>query len=373
MRLTFVGDIACDKPLLKAAKDKNGAYDFLRVFQTGAMFEQSDYVIGNLEVCFAPGPRYAYKPYHYSVPDAFCKAIADAGINVLGMANNHCFDENTSGIKRSIGIVESAGIQHTGTFAQLPADNKRYIILEKDGIKVAVYSLTDTVNPNYEASSCDDVSRYVNIIGFHGQLCSRNAAINYLKFSIKPRLGKLYRRLRYGSTIGARVDRICPYSVNDRWWEAVKEQIGMAQSEADITVVMLHIGGQFNKEPGEFSRKIVKELCDMGVDIIAGHHPHTIQKLETVGKTVVAYSLGGFCMSPSGEYIVHECLPEYSMVLHVDIDDQCALHTSWELTKGIEDADAYLSVYPVEVLRKTKHEHYSEQDIECLTRRIEGK
>ena len=81
------------------------------------------------------------------------------------------------------------------------------------------------------------------------------------------------------------------------------------------------IGGQFNTEPGEFSKRIIDKLASIGADIIIGNHPHTVQKVEQGSDATVAYSLGGFCMSTSGEYLVHECLPEYSLALHIDIDE----------------------------------------------------
>ena len=53
IRLTFVGDIALDKPLLKAAKEReHDSYDFSGVFQTKDVFADSDLVVGNLETCF---------------------------------------------------------------------------------------------------------------------------------------------------------------------------------------------------------------------------------------------------------------------------------------------------------------------------------
>ena len=77
-RLTFVGDIACDRPLLKAA-EKHGKYDYSRVFHTESVFKESDLVVGNLETCFGGG-NYGKKPYHYSIPDSFCEAIRETGV-----------------------------------------------------------------------------------------------------------------------------------------------------------------------------------------------------------------------------------------------------------------------------------------------------
>ena len=56
IRLTFVGDIACDRPLLKASKKR--AYDFSELLHVDNIFSSSDVVIGNLETCFGGGPRY---------------------------------------------------------------------------------------------------------------------------------------------------------------------------------------------------------------------------------------------------------------------------------------------------------------------------
>lgn len=357
MIISFVGDIACDKPLLYAAK-RNGSYDFSNVFETKEMFSSSDYVVGNLEVCFAKGPRYAYKPYHYSIPIEFCSAVKAAGFNVLGMANNHCFDEDIEGIKRTIETVENNGILHTGTFYG-NEDERRYEILEKDDLKIAFFSITDTINSNYEASHCEDVSKYVNVIGFRGKKYSNNKFLRYLKFNVRPNIGKIYHKIKNGSTIAPEIDRIKPYSINPVWWNSLKDKLMQAKSESDFLVVSLHIGGQFNDQPGEFSNYIVDQLCELGADVIIGHHPHTIQKIEKRGKTIVAFSLGGFCMSPSGEYLVHECLPEYGLVMHFNFNKNEAPSFNWQLTKGIEDENHYLHVRPVNYIMedsKTQNE-----------------
>lgn len=367
MKLTFVGDIACDKPLLKAAKKKAG-YDFSKVFKTHNLFRGSDYVIGNLEVCFAEGPKYAYKPYHYSIPKEFCTAIKKAGFNVLGMANNHCFDEDIEGIDRTIDTVEKNGILHTGTFKRGYQGN-RYIILEKDGLKVALFSITDTINSNYEASHCDDLSKYVNIIGFQGKKYSNNKLLRYLKFYVRPNLGKLYHKIKNGSTIAPQIDEIKKHSINPIWWNAIKEDVERAKSESDFLVVSLHMGGQFNETPGDLSDFIVEQLCEMGVDIIVGHHPHTIQKIEKRKNTIVAFSLGGFCMSPSGEYLVHDCLPEYGMVFHLELNKEQRPIYCWQLIKGIEDDDHYLHVVSVDDL---KMDDLTRKEIEQLKRRIQN-
>ena len=50
-KITFIGDITSDRPLLNAAYDRNtDAYDFSPVFgKVKKLFEESDYVVGNFE------------------------------------------------------------------------------------------------------------------------------------------------------------------------------------------------------------------------------------------------------------------------------------------------------------------------------------
>ena len=59
-KITFIGDITSDRPLLNAAYDRNtDAYDFSPVFgKVKKLFEVSDYVVGNqIQVMLRPYVR----------------------------------------------------------------------------------------------------------------------------------------------------------------------------------------------------------------------------------------------------------------------------------------------------------------------------
>lgn len=344
-RLTFVGDIACDRPLLKAAK-RGKTYDFSRVFKTEKVFTNSDLVIGNLESCFGGG-NYGTKPYHYSVPDSFCNAIKAAGFDIVSTANNHCLDEGVEGLERTLSLLDQAGIAHTGTF--LGDEKKRYQVIEKNGLKIAFYSLTYSVNPCYESCSCEDVSKHVNILAFKRRQYSKNPMKRLWQIRLRPELVKIKKKIRYGTIIPQYTDKLTPTSINPNWLHEIDNQIKAARQEADILVIMLHIGGQFNLEPGDFSQYMMTHLCELGADIIAAHHPHCLQKIERRGNTHIAYSLGGYCLSPSGEYLVKESLPEYSVAWHIDIDkNKRIVDSSVTLLKCIEDPDHYVHVVEAE-------------------------
>lgn len=341
-RLTFVGDIALDKPLLKAAKRRGkGKYDFSDVFHTKDVFSESDLVIGNLETCFGGGCHFNTKPYHYNSPDSFCYAIKDAGIGLVSTANNHCMDEGVSGLERTNRILDECGILHTGTFSGETED--RFLIKEINGLKIAFYSLTYSVGIGMEALACDNLYRHINLIGFNGKRMSWPK--RYYHYVIKSRHKQIKRKIKKQSTIAAHKDSFSEGKINKTWIADIERTIKKAKERSDFLVILLHIGGQFNTEPGDFSKYMVDKLCSWGADVIIGNHPHTVQRIEMRGKAIIAYSLGGYCMSVSGEYIVHECLPEYSLALHVDIEeDSKTFKYDAEILKGTEDRNAYLRV-----------------------------
>lgn len=339
-RLTFVGDIALDKPLLKAARQADGSFDFSKVFQTQDVFAQSDLVVGNLETVFNGGKKLNTKPYHYNSPDSFCNAIKSAGIGLVSTANNHCADEGVPGILRTLQVLDRVGIDHTGTFSD--AAEPRYLVREVNGIRIAFYSLTYSVNSCMEAQTCEDLYSHVNLTGFRKSSGSRFRL--WRKNVLRPFLGQTVKKLRKSPTISAHSDYFRVNQIRQEWMDDIEKQLAAARKESDLLVVLLHSGGQFNIEPGEYSKYMMDKLCELGADIVIGNHPHTVQRVENRDGKIVAYSLGGYCMSVSGEYLVHDCLPEYSLALHVDVDEDRKLTSSIVVLKGTEDASAYLTV-----------------------------
>ncbi|MBQ2633775.1 MAG: CapA family protein [Oscillospiraceae bacterium] len=350
IRLTFVGDIALDKPLLKAARNRGaGAFDFSDVFHTEDVFADSDLVIGNLETCFGGGNRFNKKPYHYNSPDGFCQAIKDAGIGLVSTANNHCIDEGVKGLVRTCAVLDECGIEHTGTFASDP--DKRYLVKDFHGFRVAFYSLTYSVNASMESMACQDLFRYINLTGFRRRSKSRLA--QFYAYVVRRKLRQVKSKLRGKSTIPESTDHLALNTLNTAWMERIEREIKQAKAESDLLIVLLHSGGQFNVEPGEHSQYLAKKLCNFGADVIIGHHAHTIQRIEFRDGKLVAYCLGGFCMSVSGEYLVRKCLPEYSLALHLDIDQAArTLSCSVDVLKGTEDGTGYLTVQKTDVTDK---------------------
>jgi poly-gamma-glutamate capsule biosynthesis protein CapA/YwtB (metallophosphatase superfamily) len=61
----------------------------------------------------------------------------------------------------------------------------------------------------------------------------------------------------------------------------------------------MHWGEEYQLEPTDYQKKIAQKLCDMGVDVIVGGHPHVIEPVDLLTstqdenqKTLIIYSTG---------------------------------------------------------------------------------
>ncbi len=75
---------------------------------------------------------------------------------------------------------------------------------------------------------------------------------------------------------------------------AVTERVRALALNGDPVVVSLHWGGEFQAGPSARQRLLATRLADAGADLIVGHGPHVLQRIEWVSDTLVAYSLGNF-------------------------------------------------------------------------------
>lgn len=76
--------------------------------------------------------------------------------------------------------------------------------------------------------------------------------------------------------------------------EAATEAVAAAAEQPGIVVVSIHWGGEYQAAPGPRQQAIARVLAEAGAGIIVGHGPHVLQRVEWIGDTLVAYSLGNF-------------------------------------------------------------------------------
>ena len=76
--------------------------------------------------------------------------------------------------------------------------------------------------------------------------------------------------------------------------DAAAAQVALAAERGGVVIVSIHWGGEYQAAPSARQRAIARVLSEAGATIIAGHGPHVLQRVEWVGETLVAYSLGNF-------------------------------------------------------------------------------
>ena len=86
----------------------------------------------------------------------------------------------------------------------------------------------------------------------------------------------------------------------------MEAEIKRAKQEADVVVMSIHWGNEYERYPTDEQKDLAKHLAQMGVDIIFGHHPHVLQPFDWIEvddrKVFVIYSLGNFLSGQKDNY-----------------------------------------------------------------------
>ncbi len=360
MKLTFLGDIMAEPPVLKAAKRKDGTYDFTDVFAyVKPLLSKSDFVVGNLETPLAgPEAKYTQEHYVFNAPDSYVDACKAAGIGMLSTANNHSFDRGYAGLERTVRVMEEKGMGHHGT--SLPGKERPeafYTTLRDTKIGIIAY----TYGTNYSEVSNPflaegDYAGTVNLL--HHQSCP-----TYLPGVFRdpdwvdklfPRMyreprGRLKKLLGMCATYPRSDDRIVEEKTAP-FIEQMQEDIRKAKTKADVVIFYPHVGGQFNLKPGYFTQYVVEKALEAGADAVVASHSHCPQLITRKGEVPVAYSLGNFNMSPRSSLAYPEHLSHYGLALHLYIEDRRIQKVRFSMLQNYEKPGTQVSAYPVDAL-----------------------
>ncbi len=268
VKLSVVGDLMVHSWQYNEAYSKEtGSYDFMHNFaDIKKYFNDSDYVIGNLETVFAGEEKGASDYPCFNTPDSFGDALKDAGFDLLTTANNHCMDQHQQGLFRTIDILNNLGIAHVGTY-QSQEERDTILIKEINGIKFAFLSYT------------------------------------------------------YG-TNGIPVPE--DYMVNRMDEALIRSDIQKAKEyHPDMIVILPHMGNEYET----YVRDVFKEWTDMmfdaGADIILASHPHVLQPMEY--KTIInedGSTRTGFVIYSLGNFISSQTTPPRNagVILNIEIE-----------------------------------------------------
>lgn len=259
IRLLFGGDFA-----------PSGAYEDLIAIKGSAIFgsareliEQADFTMFNLEVPLCRGGAAIPKigPAIRAAPENL-RALEEAGVDAVCLANNHIFDYGASGLSETIAALQTRGIGYSGAgFDRSSAEAPLRITVR--GRRISLFAYAER-----EFNLSDD-----------GQA---GAAI----------LDPL---------------RVVPQVLRER-------------DQADAVIVCIHAGNEYFSYPRPGLRALCHLLLDIGTDAVIGHHPHVPGPYEIYNGKPIIYSLGNLIFD-TPQVPPPEWDEGYLATLNLDFDD----------------------------------------------------
>ena len=78
--------------------------------------------------------------------------------------------------------------------------------------------------------------------------------------------------------------------------QQLKDNIAKVKADgAQLIVVIFHWGNETETVPDSNQTTLGRIAIDEGADLVCGHHPHVLQRIETYKGRNIVYSLGNFC------------------------------------------------------------------------------
>ncbi len=232
LSVTVIGDVMMHSRQLE--------YDCRRFFaRSEHLLQQADVTAANMEFTLAGEPYTGYPCF--SAPDAYAQYMADCGVDVFLMANNHILDKGIQGLERTLQVYdrmqEESGILYTGCAADAESDTfHNPLIIKKNGIRLAFVNFTYGTNTG-------DPSLTVPVV--------------------------------------KRMDR-----------ETVAAMMKKARENADFVVALPHWGEEYQLRHNAVQEDWARWLTEQGASIIIGAHPHVVQDTTHISGIPVVYSMG---------------------------------------------------------------------------------
>lgn len=238
--IALMGDIAAIG-LISEDQQNNPA----RYVEPAEILNKMDLAIANLEVPVKAGNEFnEFKDrYHFADLEATRQVLGLLNIGMVSLANNHVYDLKMGGLKATINLLDKLGIKHTG--AGWKEEHVEPVIISLKEKKIAFFAYVD-IGTNPKTENFNELF------------------LNY--FSM----------------------------------EKVLNDVKKVKDKVDLVIVSLHWGVDYSFYPTSTQVEMAQEMTANGVDILMGHHPHTLQPFQKVGDKVIFYSLGGLTF---GDYV----------------------------------------------------------------------
>jgi len=236
--LIAVGDVMLSRTVAKKIKDnKDVNYPFLKMKEYLA---SADLVFANLETPITPGPVVSSGSMVFHADPGVEKALENNNFSIVSLANNHTPNYGQKGLLDTFKYLQSVDIEYVGAGENEQKANQP-IIIEEKGLKIAFLAFNDrdVVPPSYGAG--------INRAG--------TALMDVAKMTNAVRQAKL---------------------------------------QVDLVIVSMHSGNEYTEVINSSQSTFAHAAIDAGAELVIGHHPHVVQRIEKYQGKYIFYSLGNF-------------------------------------------------------------------------------
>lgn len=231
MKIALIGDIGLFRGN-SGASLINAESKFKTVIN---ILNDHDYVIGNLETPLTNSSRVigGKSAYIKGLPSDI-NFLKKLGITHVSLANNHMYDFRSTGLNETIKLLELENIKWFGI-------NGKSELIDENNTKVAI----------------------------HGYCCYSTHA-----------KGMDQKNLF--------INKLDPLKM--------KADLLKDRDNGYLSILSCHWGEEHVHYPNYNHINLARTIAQYNDDIIIhGHHPHVIQGIENIGRSIIAYSLGNFC------------------------------------------------------------------------------
>ncbi|MXY72311.1 MAG: CapA family protein, partial [Dehalococcoidia bacterium] len=240
--LAAVGDVMLGRSVGVRLEAEGAGVAFAGVRE---ILANADIAVANLESAVGVTGTPAPKAYTFRAPPEAVDALALAGIDLVSLANNHSLDYGPGSLAETRALLAEQGILSPGAGPDQAAAHAPGLI-EREGLRIAFLAYVDVP---------------VERGGFDPRAWTATdeaPGVAWLDIA------------------------------------TIAEDIRAARRSADLVVVMLHFGLEWELEPSDKQREQARAAVDAGATLVIGSGPHVLQPLEPYGDGLIAYSLGNF-------------------------------------------------------------------------------
>ncbi len=238
-----VGDIMLGRLTGELIKAEGASAPFTGVTE---LFQSADWVVANLECAITDEEKAELKAYTFAAPLEAGAGLAQAGINVVSLSNNHSLDYGLAGLQETLEILHANQIQSFGVGLN-SIEARSPLLLQKEGLTIALLGYTDVP---IEKSSYFDTQTWIAEDSEPGLAWATLAD--------------------------------------------VQQDVAEARRVADVVVVYFHYGIENLDHASRAQHQLATGAIDAGASLVLGTHSHRLQEIELYKGGLIVYSLGNF-------------------------------------------------------------------------------